>query len=71
MSMQTEKGGLGVLLDPRVEANAEEIKKLKKAILILAGNLDGVSWRVSTEEERKAGVEIYDRIQKTLTRKEA
>jgi len=59
------------LLDPRVEANAEEIKKIKKVILILAGNLDGVAWRVSTDEEKKAGIEIYDRIQKTLTKKEA
>jgi len=59
------------MLDPRIDGNAEEIKKIKKVILILAGNLDGVAWRVATDEEKKAGIEIYDRIQKTLTKKEA
>ena len=54
------------MLDPRVETNAEEIKKIKEAILILVGNLDGIAWRVSTDEERKAGIEIYDKIQKLL-----
>lgn len=56
--------------DPRVQDNAEEIKKLKKAILILAGSLDGVIWRVSTEEERKAeirtGRDISKEIQELL-----
>ena len=57
------------MLDPRIKSNAEEIQKIKKAILILAGNLDGVAWRVSTDEERRAGIEIYDKIQELILKK--
>lgn len=54
------------MTDPRVEDNAESIKKIKQAILDLAANLDGLAWRASSEEERKAGIEIYKHVKETL-----
>lgn len=54
------------MLDPRIEYLAEQIENLKKAILVLAGNLDGVTWRVSSNEERNAGVEIYEKIMQII-----
>lgn len=54
------------MLDPRIENLFKEIEKLKLAMLVLAGNLDGVSWRVATEEERRAGVEIYGKIREII-----
>ena len=56
------------MLDPRIESNAEEIKKIKDAIIILANNLDGIAWRVSTEEERRAGIAIAEKIRKLLSK---
>ena len=53
-------------LDPRIEDLFQQIDKIKKAILILAGNLDGVLWRVSTEQERKTPLEISERIREML-----
>ena len=58
--------GETVMLDPRIEDNAKKINKLKKAILILTGNVDGIAWRVSSEEERKAGMDIYNKIKELL-----
>lgn len=55
------------MLDPRVEDNAEEIKKIKEALLHLTTILDGVAWRTSTHEER-AGLNILAEI-RTILRK--
>ena len=61
------------MLDPRVQDNAEKIKalqskikKLETAVWILTNNLDGITWRVSSEEERRAGIGIADKIEKLL-----
>jgi len=40
------------MLDQRVEDNAEEIKKIKEALLNLAETLDSVAWRTSNPLER-------------------
>lgn len=53
-------------LDPRIEDLFEEIKKIKKAISVLAMNIDGITWRVATDEERNADIEIYDKIMEIL-----
>ena len=58
------------MLDPRIEALSEEIEKVKKALLILAGNLEGVAWRVSSTEERNAGIEISNKIRKIISEEE-
>lgn len=57
-------------LDPRVQDNAEEIKKLKEAILHLAAVIDGVAWRTSSEEERR-GLDIRAEIRTTLEKGES
>jgi len=56
-------------LDPRVEDNAKKIKQLKEAILALADSLDGIAWRVSSEEERK-GIQIASEIRVMLKEKQ-
>ena len=58
------------MLDPRIESLAERIKNLEEAISVLAALVDGVAWRVSSEEERRAGIEIHNRIKKILSAKE-
>jgi len=57
-------------LDPRVQDNAENIKQLKEAVLALAAYLDGVVWRVTTEEEKKAGTDILSEIREKLEEKQ-
>jgi len=57
-------------MSPRIEDNIKSIKNIKKAILVLAGNLDGVAWKGASDEERKTGIEIYDIILKILEDKE-
>jgi len=54
-----------MVLDPRIDDNAEKIKQLEKAIRILARILDGVAFRVSSDEE-KAGIDVLDRIDEIL-----
>ena len=54
------------MLDPRVEDNAKKIKAIEEILLILAGNLDGVAWRIASEEERRVGIEISETIRKRL-----
>jgi len=49
------------MADPRVQDNAEEIKKLKEAILHLANVVDCVTWRTSSGEERE-GLNIVAEI---------
>lgn len=53
------------MLDPRTEDNAEKIKALKEAILVLANYLDSVVWRTSSEPER-TGINIHAEIRKIL-----
>ena len=57
------------MLDPRIEDAFKEIEAIKKAILILASNLDGVTWRVSTDEEREAGIDLFERINGIVAQK--
>jgi len=52
-------------LDPRVQDNAEKIKKLEEALLRLAAVVDGVAWRTSSPEER-AGFDIRAEIRAIL-----
>lgn len=54
-------------LDPRIESNAEEIKKIKEAIMSLAAIVDGIAWRTSSEEERK-GINVVAEIKEKLVK---
>ena len=51
-------GGFGV--------SKEDIEKHKKAIMRLAGYLSALAWRVSTPEERNAGIAIQKEIAEIL-----
>lgn len=42
------------------------LEPLEQAVLRLAELLDGIAWRVATEEERKAGVKILEEIREIL-----
>lgn len=44
----------------------EEIVQIKEAILVLASYTEGIAWRVSTHEEKKAGMTILKEIRKIL-----
>lgn len=57
-------------LDPRIESNAGEIKKIKEAILRLVAIVDGIAWRGSSDEERKAGINVVEEIRGILEKKE-
>jgi len=54
---------------PRVEANAEEIKKIKQAIIDLAGFVEAVAWRGCTSSEERKALNILDRIRARLDMK--
>lgn len=54
------------MLDPRIDELAKEIERFKKAILAIADYLEGIAWRVSTQEERDAGIMIHDKIKEII-----
>lgn len=56
------------MLDPRVQDNAEKIKKLEKALLDLAKTVEGLAYRTASYEERKS-LDIPGQIKRILEEK--
>ena len=53
-------------LDPRIDDLFEEVKRLKKAIERLTYYVDAAIWRVSSDEERTAGIALREEMREIL-----
>ena len=53
-------------LDPRIDDLSKEVRKVKRAIKLLTRYVDSALWRVSSGEERLAGIFVREEIKRIL-----